>query len=232
MMAKDNNSGNRNSGNWNSGYWNSGDRNSGYRNSGNRNSGYWNSGYRNSSNRNSGNRNSGDLNSGDLNSGYRNSGDLNSGDWNSGNWNSGYWNSGYLNTDEPTVRMFNNDTGKTYEEINGLIPDFFWWDNNEWIESAHMTDSEKKEHPEHNTTGGFLRVKEYKQAWREAWDKATEEDRKKCLSLPNWNNKIFLEITGIDVEKELNSKDTVEIGGQRYLRSEVESKLKDLRPAN
>ncbi|HOU27298.1 MAG TPA: hypothetical protein PLD76_04510 [Paludibacteraceae bacterium] len=48
-----------------------------------------------------------------------------------------------------------------------------------------------------------MKVYGYKEAWRKSWDKATDEDRRKTLKLPNWDNAIFLEITGIDVEKEL-----------------------------
>lgn len=222
------NSGDNNSGDMNSGNMNSGNMNSGYRNSGDNNPGHRNTGYWNSGDMNSGDMNSGDWNSGDWNSGNRNTGDNNSGHRNSGCWNSGDWNSGYLNSDRPTVRMFNKDTGKTYQEVDKLIPHFFYFENNEWVESKYMTTQEKEDNPEHETTGGFLRVKEYKQAWREAWDKANDEDRRKCLNLPNWDNKIFKEITGIDVEKELSaSKETIKIGGHKYDKDEVEKRLKD-----
>ena len=45
---------------------------------------------------------------------------------------------------------------------------------------------------------------DYKEAWRLAWDKASVKERKKLFALPNWNNKVFKEITGIDAEKEIN----------------------------
>ena len=109
------NSGNCNSGDCNSGNYNSGNCNSGYRNSGNCNSGDCNSGNYNSGNCNSGYRNSGNYNSGYCNSGYRNSGNYNSGYRNSGNYNSGFFNS-----DTPTVRMFNKDSGLTFEEVYAL----------------------------------------------------------------------------------------------------------------
>ena len=190
------NSGNWNSGDWNSGYWNSGNRNSGYSNSGNWNSGYWNSGNRNS---------------GDSNSGYSNSGDSNSGNCNSGDWNSGYWNSGFFNNDEPTVRMFGQDTGLMRADIE--FPDFFDFDLCVWVYSADMTDAEKTEHPSHVTTGGFLRTYEYKDAWRKAWDGAEESDRKKVLDLPKFDADIFLDITGIDVRKEFDGKVDVTVEG-------------------
>ena len=183
---------NRNSGDWNSGDWNSGDCNSGDWNSGN-----WNSGNLNSGDWNSGNWNSGDRNSGDCNSGNRNSGNWNSGDCNSGNWNSGFFNS-----DEPCVRMFNKMTKKKRAEIN--IPYWCYFDLTVWVSHDTATEEEKAEHKkEMETCGGFLKTLEYKQAWRLAWDKAGNEKHKELLKLPNWNNKVFKEITGIDAEAEI-----------------------------
>ena len=158
-------------------------------NSGNWNSGNWNSGNRNSGNWNSGNCNSGNWNSGDWNSGY----------WNSGDWNSGDWNSGYFNSDEPLVRIFNKDTDKKREEIN--FPSFLYFDLTVWVSHDTATDEEKEQHKtEIETCGGFLKTLEYKEAFRLAWDKAGKEEHKKLLDLPNWDNEIFKEISGIDAE--------------------------------
>ena len=226
------NSGNWNSGDWNSGDGNSGDRNSGDRNSGDRNSGNWNSGDMNTGNRNSGNgnsgdgnsgdknsgdKNSGDGNSGDRNSGYGNSGDWNSGngnsgDWNSGdgnsgdrnsgNWNSGDWNSGYFNSDEPCLRMFNKMTYCKRDDIN--IPSWCYFDLTVWVSHDTATEEEKKKYKnEIEICGGFLKTIDYKDAWRLAWNKASIEERKKLFELPNWDNEVFKEITGIDAEKEI-----------------------------
>jgi len=53
---------------------------------------------------------------------------------------------------------------------------------------------EKKEHKQEiKTCGGFLKSLEYKEAFRLAWDKASKEEHKKLLKLPNWNNEIFKE---------------------------------------
>jgi hypothetical protein len=213
------NTGDRNTGDWNTGYLNTGNRNTGYLNTGNRNTGNW----------NTGDRNTGYLNTGNRNTGYLNTGNRNTGDRNTGDWNTGYWNTGYLNTVEPTEYLFfNKPCSIPRDEL--VFPNFFYFDLTEWIYESDMTKEEKEENPAYKTTSGYLKSREYQEAWREAWDKATDEDRKKCLTLPNWDNEIFLEISGLDVEKLLNTKDTVEIGGQKYLRSEVESKLKDLKP--
>jgi hypothetical protein len=203
------NSGNRNSGNCNSGNWNSGNRNSGNRNSGNCNSGDRNSGNCNSGDRNSGNRNSGNRNSGDRNSGNRNSGDRNSGDWNSGDWNSGDCNSGYFNTDTPLVRIFNKDTDVKRDDIN--FPSFLYFDLTIWVSHDTATDEEKRLYKtEIETCGGFLKTLGYKEAFRLAWDKADIGEHKQLLALPNWNNEIFKEISGIDAEAEIAKESEVE----------------------
>ena len=192
------NSGNRNSGNCNSGNYNSGNRNSGNWNSGNRNSGDWNSG-----NYNSGDWNSGNWNSGNWNSGYRNSGNRNSGNCNSGNWNSGNWNSGYCNTTEPTVRLFDHQTDITFSDFRQSraydllcsIPS----DCLTWKYSEYMTDDEKAEHPEHETTGGFLYLeKADRQAW---WESLSDESKAAITSMPYFDADKFYMCTNIRVEQ-------------------------------
>ena len=191
--------------NRNSGYWNSGDCNSGNRNSGNCNSGDWNSGNCNSGDCNSGNRNSGNCNSGDWNSGNRNSGDWNSGNRNSGDWNSGDWNSGYFNSDEPNVRMFNKDTMFKHDDVH--IPSWCCFDLTVWVSHDTATEQEKETHKkEIETCGGFLKTLGYKEAWKRAWDKASKEEHKELLELPNWDNEVFKEITGIDAECEIKKE--------------------------
>ena len=192
---------NYNSGNCNSGNWNSGDYNSGDRNSGN-----WNSGNFNSGNRNSGYYNSGDWNSGNWNSGDWNSGNYNSGDRNSGDWNSGNWNSGFFNTETPPVRIFNKETNVPRNDID--FPSFLYFNLNVWVPHDTATEEEKEAYKtEIETCGGFLKTLSYKEAFRLAWDKADKEEHKKLLKLPNWDNEIFKEISGIDAEAEIAKED-------------------------
>jgi len=228
------NSGSRNTGDWNSGDWNSGKSNSGSRNTGKCNSGDWNSGNLNSGSCNTGYKNTGNWNCGYSNSGYSNSGDCNSGYWNSGYWNSGNLNSGYLNTNEPKVRVFNKQTNLTNAEFLEKIPNFFYFDLTSWVASEEMTKEEKEENPSYEITNGYLKTKGYKEAWREAWNRASQEEKEMCLELPNWNNEIFKEITGIDVEKELSkeNQETIEIKGKKCLKSDIKSRLKNIKPIN
>ena len=197
------NNGNYNSGHWNSGNYNSGNYNSGQRNSGNYNSGDCNSGNSNSGDhnsdkRNSGSWNSGAFNSGHCNSGNSNSGDHNSGDYNIGNWNSGNWNSGYFNTDEPTVRMFNKDTGLRRNEIR--LPPFLNFALTIWISKEQASNEELEKHKkEIKNRDGFLKSLDYKDAFQKAWNKASEEEHEQIKQLPNFDADIFYKISGIRV---------------------------------
>ena len=198
-----------NSGNWNSGNCNSGDYNSGDCNSGNCNSGNRNSGDYNSGNYNSGNRNSGNCNSGDRNSGYRNSGYYNSGNWNSGNCNSGDWNkcsfsNGCFNTTSPKIYLFNKPSSWTYRD----------WLNSEacylieqisenlvqWVQYSDMTDEEKAEHPEAETTGGYLKKLDDSECAVLWWRELSDCQKAIITAIPNFDKAIFKEITGIDVD--------------------------------
>ena len=186
---------------------NSGDCNSGNRNSGNCNSGDWNSGDWNSGDRNSGNCNSGDCNSGDCNSGNCNSGNCNSGDWNSGDRNSGNWNStdfstGFFNSLPQKLYAFNKETQLSRDEYNsqkGIKILNWYYENNWWIYSENMTDEEKTAHPEHETTGGYLKTVDFKTACKMMWDNLDAEERQAIRDIENFDAEVFKEITGIDV---------------------------------
>ncbi len=196
----DSNTGSWNTGSWNTGDRNTGDRNTGYRNTGDSNTGSWNTGYRNTGDSNTGYRNTGDSNIGDSNTGS-----WNTGSWNTGSWNKTNYSSGFLNTEEQKFVIFNKETDVKRESIN--FPDYFYRvEVNVWIWSSDMTIEEKKTNSNFYTVDGYLKSIKPKKAWQIAWDNATIEDRKLTLQLPNWNNKVFKEISGIDVEKELKIK--------------------------
>lgn len=130
---------------------------------------------------------------------------INSGDWNSGDWNSGTRNSGFFNSDEPYVRMFNKNTKKKREDIS--VPSFLYFDLTVWVSYDTATEEEKAEHKEEiEICGGFLKTLEYKQAFRIAWDKASKEEHKQVLELPNFDNEIFKEISGIDALAEIEKE--------------------------
>ena len=144
------------------------------------------------------------VNVGSSNTGNGNSGNWNSGNGNSGDWNSGNRNSGYLNTITPgSILVFNKECSR--ETWNKAIkPDFMYFNVlNKFIYICDMTDEEKENNPDYETLGGYLRKITYKEAWKYSWNNADKENRKLVLKLPNFDNEIFKEITGIDVFKEL-----------------------------
>jgi len=164
--------------------------NSGSRNSGDRNSGDWNSGDRNSGDWNSGSSNSGDSNSGDSNSGYRNSGD----------WNSGDRNSGYFNSKTPDLIFVFNKLTERHAFESALKPNFlFRIETCYWVNEKDMTDDEKAQDVNFYVRGGQLRTREYKEAFKKAWDEADKENRMLITKIPNFDAKIFEEITGINI---------------------------------
>ena len=182
--------------------------NSGDCNSGDYNSGDHNSGDHNSGNHNSGNHNSGYYNSGNYNSGYYNSGDYNSGNYNSGDYNVTNYSSGCFNTELTKMFLFNKLSDWTRND---------WKNSNaKWIldntlvspidpiMEGDMTEKEKEEHPEYQTTGYYskrLSWEEISNRNQKKWNKLSEYDKKEVMSIPNFDKKIFKQITGIDVDK-------------------------------
>ena len=139
------------------------------------NTGKNNTGNYNSGDRNSGYYNSGSYNSGSYNSGHRNSGDRNSGHRNSGSYNSGHRNSGYRNSGDYNSGIFNTDEPKM---------------------RAFNCECDV-------TTSEFLKSLDYD--FYDLCDRISNKnladgDVDKIKALPNFDAKIFAEITGIEVE--------------------------------
>ena len=54
-----------------------------------------------------------------------------------------------------------------------------------------MTEKEKEKYWWYKTTGGYLRTRPYKEAWRHAFDKASPSEVLEVTKLPNFSYKIF-----------------------------------------
>ena len=207
----DGNTGNKNTGNENTGYKNTGSRNTGYGNTGDWNTGDGNTGNKNTGYWNTGNKNTGNENTGYKNTGSRNTGNGNTGDWNTGDKNTGNKNTGYGNTcdgsngvfcTEPdmNIRIFNRPSGMSlldfyrsrYYEALCSVPFML----TEWVP---YTEEEKKADPEKEMIGGYLKEYTMKEAWANWWGEMSEEDKKIVQDIPNFDAKIFKEITGIEV---------------------------------
>jgi len=126
-----------------------------------------------------------------------------------------------FNTDEPTVRLFNKDTGKFRSEL--VIP-YIELKITEWISEDKMTSQQKKDDVNFFVKKGTLIKRTYKEAWQLSWSGISKEVKKQFLDLPNFDADIFLEITGIDVGEKVNptcSGKIVEIDGRKYKLTEV-----------
>lgn len=179
-----------------------------YYNAGYDNNGCYNVGYCNIGDCNIGNYNNGDFNTGNCNIGCYNVGDFNIGDKNSGDFNFCNFSNGVFNTKEPTINIFNKPSAWTYEDwlnsnVYNILANNFT--NNVWICEADMTEEEKANHPEYKTTGGYLKVLDFKEAFKNMWIRLNKEQKNIIINeLPNFNKDIFKEITGIDIDKDEN----------------------------
>ena len=208
------NSGSCNAGDYNAGDYNAGDYNVEDYNSGNCNSGSYNSGSYNSGNCNAGSYNSGYRNSGSCNSGSYNSGNCNSGSCNSGNCNSGSWNTtdysnGCFNTVQQRIFLFNKLSDWTMKDWRSSKARTILYDMMvspiQKIDEKDMTDKEKEEHPEYQTTGFYLKklsLEEIAEERQKCWNELSQEQKDIVMAIPNFDKEIFKETTGIDVDME------------------------------
>ena len=109
-------------------------------------------------------------------------------------------------TEEQRIMMFNKPTTMTYRD---------WMNSNAryllncipknvtaWICASDMTDQEKTDHPEYQTTGGYLKTLDESDAAQTWWDDLRQDQRDIVLALPNFDAEIFFQCTGIKVDAE------------------------------
>ena len=143
-------------------------------------------------------------NTGNCNPGNWNTGDWNTGNWNTGDWNKSSFNTGCFMTEEQNIMMFNKPSDWTYRMwfkskarylLNQIPKDVV-----EWVYSEDMSDKEKAAHPEHETTGGYLKVLNESECGQIWWNKLSNRKKNIIKSLPNFDADIFYQCTGIKVE--------------------------------
>ena len=74
-----------------------------------------------------------------------------------------------------------------------------------WVYACDMTDQEKADHPEHQTTGGYLKTLDEADVAQTWWDVLDQRKRDIILDLPNFDADIFFKCTGINVKGEDNA---------------------------
>ncbi|WP_270593946.1 hypothetical protein, partial [Faecalibacillus faecis] len=107
---------------------------------------------------------------------------------------------GLFNTQERTITIFNKDSGLLFDEVRNT--EWYWLLRDrpfvltEWIE---YTEEEKKESIIRQAIGGYLKKYSYKEACQNWWDSYSDEEKEYLAeNIPNFDRKIFKEITGID----------------------------------
>lgn len=137
-----------------------------------------------------------------VNEGENCTGIGNTGDWNTGDWNTGDCNTGFFNTITPQLFVFNKVfLGTRNDLLNCVGIKILNWHYQDkwWIYSENMNDEEKTNHPEHKTTGGYLKKVDFKTACNIMWSNLTDEEKEEVKKIPNFDKNIFREITGIEV---------------------------------
>jgi len=103
--------------------------------------------------------------------------------------------------EEPkTVRVFGAEIDRILWE-RCPKPNFLYFSPITWVSESEMSDQEKIDNPKFFTAGGYLKEIPYKQAFKESFEKASKEDRKLILGIPNFNKGMFYEISGINIDE-------------------------------
>ena len=131
------------------------------------------------------------INIGEDNTGKGNTGNCNAGNYNTGNYNSCDYSTGFFNSVEQPIYFFNKEVKLTQDEISDLkgLDIASHLKLSEWVYTDDMTEEEKQQHPEYETTGGYLKTYTYKQAWANFWKKLNKEEKQAIKDLPNFDKK-------------------------------------------
>ena len=81
-----------------------------------------------------------------------------------------------------------------------IKPSCLFFDVNVWVNYEDMTEKEKKEIGSSKYTGGYMKKLDYKEAFTASMKKATREEIEQVKKLPNFDSKIFEEISGFKIK--------------------------------
>ena len=90
-----------------------------------------------------------------------------------------------------TVRDWENSNA--VELMNSIDPSL-------WIPWSLFTEDEKKANPKYEASDGYVKTISLKEAWANAWNNWSDQNKNIFLSLENFDAKIFEEITGIKIK--------------------------------
>lgn len=142
------------------------------------------------------------VNTGKDCTGLKNTGDRNTGNWNTGNCNTVDFSNGVFCTKEDTIKIFDKESNMTLSEWReSRARRIIAWnmETTVWIYQRNMTEQEKEQYPSYKTTGGYLKVFTYEEAWKNLWNSITDEEKQEIINIPNFDKNKFKEITGIEI---------------------------------
>ncbi len=166
---------------------------------------------------------------GNYSTGHRSTGNYSTGDWSTSNYSTGHFStedySGFGCFDKPC----------TLEEWDAAYkPSWLYFDLTKWVPERDMTDEElthtliKESNPTYDTTGGYLKVYDYKEAFQASYNRATREEQLRIKELPNFDADKFYQISGIRIdeapaEEEPKEKFVTDEDGKKYKLVEVDN---------
>lgn len=105
----------------------------------------------------------------------------------------------------------------------------------QWISyTTHniMTDAEKEKHPDAEVTGGYLRKQDNSESNNAWWRRLSNREKEIIKAIPNFDKKIFKEITGIDMVKNGHLRTKIDKILQKWTFMDKNRHLKTRRTSN
>ena len=170
----------------------------------------------NTGDQSTGNRSTGDWSTGYFSTGYGSTGNFSTGYYSTGYGSTGDWSissysTGHFSTEDYAGFGAFNKPCTPDEWANADKPDWLYFHPTEWVETDNMSDQEKEDNPSYKTTGGYLRVYGYQEAFQKSYNAANREDQLKIKELPNFDADIFFEISGIRIDAETEEMTLAEV---------------------
>jgi hypothetical protein len=218
--------GNGSTGHWSTGSWSTGDRSTGNGSTGDWSTGSWSTGDRSTGGWSTGSWSTGHRSTGNGSTGYYSTGDWSTGHRSTGGWSTSNYSTGHFSTEDYSgFGCF--DKPCTLEEWHAAYkPSWLYFNLIEWLSEDDMTDEEKEANPTYHTTGGYLKVYNYKEAFQASYNRATREEQLRIKELPNFDADKFYQISGIRIdeapaEEEPKEKFVTDEDGKKYKLVEV-----------
>ena len=126
----------------------------------------------------------------------------NTGNRNTGDCNTVDFSNGVFCTKEDTIKIFDKESNMTLREWReSRARRIIAWnmETTVWTYESSMTEEEKEQYPSYKTTGGYLKVFTYEEAWKNLWNSITDKEKQEIMNIPNFDKNKFKEITGIEI---------------------------------